>query len=116
MLAVHETEVIPLQSPRGGNLGLASAWFQFKRDAVHAPPLSTGLPRTVVEDVAEVRVAACAAHLGTNHPVRAVLDELEGIGRDGLGEARPAGARVVLRTAIEEGVAAGGAVVEAVVV
>ena len=83
-------------------LGRASALFQVERNAVHAPPLPTSLPRTVVEDVAEVRVAARAAHLGADHPVRAVLDQFDGVRRDGLGEARPAGARVVLRAAIEE--------------
>src|SRR5215208_7635991 len=50
---------------------------------------------------------------GADHPVRAVFNELYGLRRDGLGEARPPGARVVLRAAIEEQVAAGGAVVEA---
>src|SRR5215208_455515 len=93
--------------------GRASALFQVERNAVHTPPLSPSLPRTVVEDVAEVRVAARTAHLGADHPVRAVLNELYGLRRNGFGEARPAGARVVLRAAIEEHVAAGGAVVEA---
>src|SRR3712207_7879583 len=61
-------------------------------------------------------MAARTAHLGAHHPVRAVLDELDGIRRDGLGEARPAGARVVLRAALEEHVAAGGTVVELLIV
>src|SRR5215210_6465599 len=93
-----------------------SVSFQIECDTVHAPPLPAGLLRPVVKDVAEVRVAACAAHLGARHPVRAVLDELDGIRRDRLGEARPAGARVVLSPAIKERVAAGGAVVEALFV
>src|SRR5215208_5580798 len=97
-------------------LCLASAPFQVERDAVHAPPLPPSLLRTVVEDVAEVRAAARAAHLGAHHPVGVILDELYGLRRDGLGEARPAGARVVLRLAVEERVAAGGAMVEAVFV
>src|SRR5919112_857152 len=95
---------------------LALVPLQVECDTVHAPPLPAGLLRPVVKDVAKVRVAACAAHLGADHPVRAVLDELDGIGRDRLGEARPAGARVVLRPAIKERVAAGGAVVEALFV
>src|SRR5215211_3129717 len=95
---------------------LALVPLQVECDAVHAPPLPAGLLRPVVKDVAEVRVAACAAHLRADHPVRAVLDELDGIRRDRLGEARPAGARVVLRPAIKERVAAGGAVVEALFV
>src|ERR687885_829001 len=98
------------------NLKLASAPFQVERDTVHAPPLPAGLLRTVLEDVAEMRAATRAAHLGAHHPVRAILDELDGVRRDRLGEARPAGTRVVLRVAIEERVAAGGAVVEAVFV
>src|SRR3712207_8935050 len=61
-------------------------------------------------------MAARTAHLGAHHPVRAVLDELDGIRRDRLGEARPAGTRVVLRAALEEHVAAGGTVVESLVV
>src|SRR5829696_2149818 len=54
-----------------------------------------------------------AAHLGADHPVRAVLNELYGLRRDGFSEARPAGARVVLRLAVKERVATSGAVVEA---
>src|SRR5919107_1172214 len=95
---------------------LALVPLQVECDTVHAPPLPAGLLRPVVEDVAKVRVAACAAHLRADHPVRAVPDELDGVGRDRLGEARPAGARVVLRPAIKERVAAGGAVVEALFV
>src|SRR3712207_5951708 len=95
---------------------MASAPFQLERNAVHAPPLPPSLLRTVVEYVAEVRVAARAAHLGADHPVGAILDKFDGIGRDRFGEAWPAGARVVLRAAVEESVAAGGAVVEAVIV
>jgi hypothetical protein len=66
--------------------------------------------------VAKVGVAARAAHLGADHPVGVILDELDGIRRDGLGEARPAGARVVLRAAVEESIAARGAMVEAIFV
>src|SRR5215217_5031767 len=95
---------------------LALVPLQVECDAVHAPPLPAGLLRPVVKDMAKVRVAACAAHLRADRPVRAVLDELDGVGRDRLGEARPAGARVVLRPAIKERVAAGGAVVEALFV
>ena len=61
-------------------------------------------------------MAARAAYLGTHHPVRAVLYKLDSVRRDCLGEARPAGARVVLRAALEERIAAGDAVVEAVFV
>src|SRR5918997_4089417 len=95
---------------------LVSAALQVERDAVHAPPLPTSLSRSVVEEVAEVRAAACAAHLGADHAVRAVLDQFDGVRCDRLGEARPPGARVVFRAAVEDLVAAGGAVVEAVIV
>src|SRR5215208_6782248 len=64
---------------------LALVPLQVECDAVHAPPLSAGLLRPVVKDVAEVRVTACAAHLRADHPVRAVLDELDGIRRDRQG-------------------------------
>src|ERR687890_1101337 len=104
------------RAPAASILDLASAPVQVERDAVHAPPLPAGLLRTVLEDVAEMRAAACAAYLGAHHPVRAILDELDGVRRDGLGEARPAGARVVFRAAVEELVAASGAVVETVFV
>src|SRR5215207_8772390 len=103
-------------SSRRSILGRASAQFQVESDAVHAPPLPPSLLRTVVEDVAEVRVAARAAHLGADHPVRAVLNELYGLRRDGFSEARPAGARVILCAAVEERVATSGAVIETVFV
>jgi hypothetical protein len=63
-----------------------------------------------------MRAAACTAHLGADQIVRAIIDQFDGIRRDGLGEGRPAGARVILCSAVEEQVAAGGAVVEAVIV
>ena len=63
-----------------------------------------------------MRAAACTAHLGADHIVRVILDQFDGIRRDRLGEARPAGARVILCSAVEERVAAGGAVVDAVIV
>lgn len=59
-----------------------------------------------------MRMATCAAHLGADHSVGVVLHELYSLRRDRLGEARPAGARVVLRLAVEECAATGGAMVE----
>jgi len=52
-----------------------------------------------------VRAAAGAADLCAHHPVRFVVEQLDGFRRDRLGEARPGG--VVLRLAVEELVAAG---------
>src|SRR5215207_3641509 len=105
-----------LRGPRGSSQ--ANSWSSLRAVPGRARHCSctTAAPsllRPVIEDVAEVRVAARAAYLGADHPVRAVLNELYGLRRDGFGEARPAGARVVLRPAVKEQVAAGGAVVEA---
>jgi len=44
----------PREPPAAPILDLASAPFQVERDAVHAPPLTTSLPRPIVEDVSEV--------------------------------------------------------------
>ena len=63
-----------------------------------------------------MRAAACAAHLGAYQIVRVVLDQFDGVRRDRLREARLAGARVILCSAVEERVAAGGTMVEAVIV
>ena len=63
-----------------------------------------------------MRAAACTAHLGAYHIVRVVLDQFDGVRRDRLREPRPAGARVILCAAVEERVAAGGTMVEAVIV
>ena len=71
-------------------------------------------PRAVVEHVAEVAAAAGAHDLGADHEVRAVLAGLDGLAEHGVGEARPAGARVELRVGAEQLVAAAGAAVDAV--
>jgi hypothetical protein len=63
-----------------------------------------------------MRAAACTAHLGAYHIVRVVLDKFDGVRRDHLREARLAGARVILCSAVEECVAAGGTMVEADIV
>ena len=55
---------------------------------VHAEAVADGAG-TVREDVAQVGVAAGAAHLGAHHPVRAVLDVADGAGQR-LVEAGPA--------------------------
>src|SRR5688572_13716451 len=89
--------------------------LQVDRATVHAPALAAGRPRAVVEEVAQVGVAAGAADLGPAHAVGAVVEQLDGVGRDRFGEAGPAGPGVELRAALEEGVAAGQAAVEPVV-
>src|SRR5690606_16343888 len=61
------------------------------------------------EHVAEVAVAARAAHLGADHAVGAVLVLGDRVAGDRLRERRPAGAGLVLLAGAEERVAAGGA-------
>jgi hypothetical protein len=82
---------------------------------VQAVALAGGLG-AVVEDVAEVPVAAGAEDLGAHHAVAVVgvLDDV--LLRHGLEVAGPAGARVELGVAAEERQAAAGAGVEAVLV
>ena len=62
----------------------------------------------------EVAAAAGAHDLGADHDVRAVLAGLDGLAEHGVGEARPAGARVELRVGAEQLVAAAGTAVDAV--
>src|SRR5690606_20408723 len=64
-----------------------------------------GLGR-VVEHVAQVRPAARAAHLGADHPVTAVGEELDAVARERAEEARPPAVRVELRVGAEQLVAA----------
>src|SRR5690606_18099139 len=58
--------------------------------------------RAVGEDVALVRTAAGADDLGADHAVAGVADILEMAGGKRLGEARPAGAALELRAAVEQ--------------
>ena len=85
---------------------------EVERRRVHAVAQPRRL-RPVVEDVAEVRVAAPAEHFRAGEEEAAVLVRLHARRRAGRREARPAGARVELRLRVEEGVAAGGAGVDA---
>ena len=59
--------------------GEDAGMMRIDRNAVHAPPLPTSLSRTIVEEVAEMRAAACAAHLGTSDAVRAILEQFDGL-------------------------------------
>src|SRR5512133_1725275 len=65
--------------------------------------------RTVVEDVAEVPVAARAADLDAAHAVGAIVAVLDGVLRDRRGERRPPGAGLELLAGAEERVPARGA-------
>src|SRR3954454_3615180 len=81
--------------------------FEVQRGAVDAVALAATVGRAVVEDMAEVAATAGAGDLGADHPVGAVLMQLERLGVGGMGEARPAAARVELVVGAEDlGVAA----------
>src|SRR5690606_18657287 len=73
-------------------------------------------PRSIGKDVAEMALAPCAAHLGTNHAVAgiAMLGDHRRVG--GGGEARPAAARIIFGSAFEQLDAAAGATIGAAVV
>jgi len=90
---------------RSGQPAPSVPCVKFQRRAAHAVTLAIAVATAAVEDVAEVRAAAGAADLCAHHPVRFVVEQLDGFRRDRLGEARPGG--VVLRLAVEELVAAG---------
>src|SRR5205085_6840416 len=82
-------------------------------DGVHAVPLSRRR-RAVVEDVSEVRAAAGAVDLDAVHPVAVVVDELDVLPVDRLGEARPSGAGLELRVRREQLAATRGTSIEPV--
>src|SRR6187401_3004592 len=75
--------------------GVGLGCDQVESEAVHAVPLAGGR-RTVGEQVAQVRAAATAAHLGAHHAVAGVVDELDGVGCLGVVEARPPAVGFVL--------------------
>src|SRR3954453_6948877 len=70
--------------------------------------------RAVLEHMPEMAAAVATAHLGTNHPVRAVGVHLDVLGEGRLEEARPARARFELGVGAEQSCAATGAVVHAI--
>src|SRR6476469_4546620 len=59
---------------------LGRRWFpiELEGEGVHAEALARGR-RAVVEDVAQVRTAPLAPHLGAGHAVAPVGDELDGV-------------------------------------
>ena len=91
----------------------ATSWNEVERHRVHAVAQS-GRPRSVAEDVPEMRVAAGAADGRAQHAeaVAGTFDDIEA--RDRLPETRPAGAGVELRLRIEECGVAADAAIEAV--
>src|SRR5919197_1824942 len=91
-------------------VGNLRARFQVERAGVDAVALA-GRRGAVREHVPEVAAAGAARHLGADHPVAAVLVQLDVGVLARLSEARPAGARVELGVRAEQlGSAAGTAV------
>ena len=88
---------------------------QIKRTTVHAPALAACLERSVVEDVAKMRMAFRAANFRAHHPMRTVFENLDRA-RQGPCETGPAGTRVVLRLAVEQLIAARRAAVQTIIV
>src|SRR5829696_9153238 len=82
---------------------------------IHAVALAGG-PRAVREHMAEVTTTALADDLLAHHAVRDVALDLDRVGDQRLGEARPAGARVELGRRVEQLGTTTGAAVHAVVV
>jgi hypothetical protein len=85
---------------------------QFQSGGVDAVALAGGI-RAVVENVAEVGVAAAALHLGTRHPVARVGFGLDRFLAGGSIETGPAGAGVIFRVGSKKRLAAANALVGA---
>src|SRR5690606_41241430 len=83
--------------------GGRSQLLEGEGDGVHAVAVARRGPRRVGEDVAEVGVAAGAAHLGADHAQGAVLVEGDRVVVGGGVEARPAAVGVELRVGAEIG-------------
>ncbi len=94
-------------------LGLTTPRLQLERGGVDAEALAAAVGRAVVEDVAEVAAAARADDLGADHAVGGVGPQLDGLGHGGLGEARPARARLETSSRRRTARAAAAAVVHA---
>src|SRR5687768_11847793 len=95
------------------NRELPFSRLQVEGAAVHAVPHAARLPGAVREDVAQMAIAARAAHFRPCHAVGAVLDHLHGA-RDRFGKARPPRSRFKLRAAFEQWIAAASAAVGAI--
>ena len=86
-------------------------------DVLHADGIDAvaeaGGGRAVVEDVAEVAVAAGASDFGADHAVGAIVDWGDGVRVDRLGKGRPTGSRLEFLPGFEERISATGAYVGA---
>src|ERR1700689_3903415 len=97
------------------SLAAAILLDEIERRRVHAVG-QPGRPRSVVEDVAEMRAAEAARQFGAHHAVSAIGDRLDSIGNERGVKARPSAARVVLGPGIEQLVAAAYAEIGALIV
>ena len=86
--------------------------IELQRGGVDAVP-QTGWPRTVTENVAEVRVARGAEHLRANHAVTAVDLFVNALNGDRACEARPSAPGIELRVGVEKSRAAAHAAIHA---
>src|SRR5690554_2707560 len=99
-LSVTSSCPSPLRAPVRQRLLLLGGELEGKR--VHAVPVAGGGSEAVGEHVAQVRSAVGAAHLGTGHPERVVLEQLNCFGAHRLVEARPAASGIKLGAALEQ--------------
>src|SRR5690606_8949192 len=79
-----------------------------------AVTVTGGRAEPVGEDMAQVRTAGGAAHLGARHAQGVVLDQLHGFGAHRLVEARPSASGLELGPTAEQLGMTGAAAVEAV--
>src|SRR5690606_34309423 len=98
----------------GGRAVSVLGGLQPQRDAVDAVPLvGGGRVSLTLEDMAQVRAAAGAAHLRAHHAVRAVLHQLHRVGVLRVVEGRPSAVRLELGLGGEQLGTAGAAGVDA---
>ena len=69
---------------------------EFKRCGIHAISQVRGLG-TIIEDVAQVRIAFGARHCGPDHAIARVSNTADILGRDRSPKAWPARSRIKLR-------------------
>src|SRR5271165_2620603 len=86
-----------------------------ERRGIHAIP-QMRRRGTIVENMAQMRIAFSARHCRSDHAITRVSDAANVFGRDRLPEAWPAGSRIELRLRVEQGIVAANTAVEALVV